>query len=104
MIPVFWLLGDFVVTPGAKFTKVQFHKSADGRGKFRVWFTDNAQIKEQRRSQIISIMTSANTHHCATLYELMQEDDEESGAIDWRAKGKYPYIRPCICLQNKKTI
>ncbi len=32
----------------------------------------------------------------------MQEDDEESGAIDWRAKGKYPYIRPCICLQNKK--
>lgn len=41
-------------------------------------------------------------HHCATLYELMQEDDEESGAIDWRAKGKYPYIRPCICLQNKK--
>ncbi len=52
MIPVFWLLGDFVVTPRAKFTKVQFHKSADGREKFRVWFTDNAQIKEQRRSQI----------------------------------------------------
>ncbi len=32
---------------------------ANGRGKLCGWFTNNAHIKEHRRSRIISIMTSA---------------------------------------------